>query len=166
MTMSLIETVTVGSGGAASIEFTGIPQDGKDLLILHSLRFAGTGDGEQYAVTINNNSGSIYTWLRLAGSGNNAFSNGASGTAFAYIYANEGGSTANTFGNTSMYFSNYASSSNKSVSLDGIVANNAVGGSQNLWAGTAADTNPITSIEIFDSNDLLEHSTASLYIIS
>ena len=35
---SLIETVTVGSGGAASIEWTAINQDGQDLVIVLSSR--------------------------------------------------------------------------------------------------------------------------------
>jgi hypothetical protein len=35
---SLIETVTVGAGGAASIEWTGIAGTGQDLLVVFSLR--------------------------------------------------------------------------------------------------------------------------------
>jgi len=31
MSFELVETVTVGAGGASSIEFTSIPQDGTDL---------------------------------------------------------------------------------------------------------------------------------------
>jgi len=43
MTMQLIETKTLLSA-AASIEFTSIPQDGTDLLLLVSTRADGAGD--------------------------------------------------------------------------------------------------------------------------
>ena len=39
MAYTLIETITVGSGGASSIEFTGIPQEtGADLVVRLSAR--------------------------------------------------------------------------------------------------------------------------------
>ena len=38
VTYKLIETVTVGSGGAASIEFSSIPQTYTDLKVVYSLR--------------------------------------------------------------------------------------------------------------------------------
>ena len=41
-TYTLISSVTVGSGGAASIEFTSIPADYTDLLLKVSMRCAGS----------------------------------------------------------------------------------------------------------------------------
>jgi len=42
--MDLVTTVTVGAGGAAAIEFTGIAGTGKDIVIVLSSRSTG-GDG-------------------------------------------------------------------------------------------------------------------------
>jgi len=39
----LIERVEVGPGGAASIDFTNIPQDGAHLVVVASLRSSQTG---------------------------------------------------------------------------------------------------------------------------
>jgi len=166
MTMTLIETITVPSGGVLEMEFLNIPQDSKDLLMLLSLR--GTGSTFRvYEITINDNSGSIYTFNRLLGTGSSASSNGLANTSnFTYQSCNGSASTADTFHNASAYFSNYTSSENKTMSLDEVVENNATDGRQNLYSGIAADTNPITSIQVFDNVLLLEHSSVSLYSIS
>lgn len=164
MAMTLVSTVTVGSGGAASIEFTNIPQTGKDLLILTSLRATTgsvvTGDYLRF----NNDSGSNYTAIRLRGTGSSVDSSTTTGTEFTQI-VNGNTSTSSTFSNNSIYISNYTSSSAKSVSADYVVENNATDSRQQLhafrWSGTAA----ITSI-LMTGLTYPQHSTASLYIIS
>ena len=52
MTMSLIETKTLASA-AASIEFTDIPQDGTDLLVLASIRSAFADVSNEIVMAIN-----------------------------------------------------------------------------------------------------------------
>jgi hypothetical protein len=56
-TFELITSSTVGSGGAASITFTAIPQTYTDLKILYSTRNSGSGD-PWYQVLIQVNSDS------------------------------------------------------------------------------------------------------------
>ena len=48
MGMQLIEHIEVGSGGAASIEFTGIDQTGQDLLLKVSSRNSADSDAHRW----------------------------------------------------------------------------------------------------------------------
>jgi len=166
MTMTLVETITVGSGGAASIEFTGIPGDGKDLLLKISGRIDNTNS---FNFTLNSNTGSIYSRVNLAGSGSSAFSQSFSNTTIGNGgYATKNEDTANTFASNEIYLSNYASSSNKSGSIDSVTENNGTTARQIIQAVSIDTTAAITSIQIIAaaSQTLVEHSTASLYIIS
>jgi len=167
MTMTLVETITVGSGGAASIEFTGIPGDGKDFMVLLSSRNTYTAAETSFIETRINGLTSGYTNLYLLGNGS-VVSSGYFGTATWRIqYQNSNSSTANTFGNCKMYFSNYSSSSAKSASTDTVSENNATAARQLIGAHSHTTTSAITSLEMFQSSfDFMEHSTASLYIIS
>ena len=162
MKKTLIERVEVGSGGAASIEFTSIPQDGTDLVLVISARSDYAGDIGFTRVRINSNDGS---GIFLRGSGSAA----SSGTFSSAILAESNGNTAtaNTFGNTQVYISNYTSSSAKSISVDAVTENNATSTRQALNAATSTDTNAVTSILIEDVGDnLMQYSSASLYGIT
>jgi hypothetical protein len=167
--MSLIQTVTVGSGGASSISFTSIPQDGTDLLLLFSAatNFA-TSPGADYAkIRFNGDTGANYNQRILYGDGSTAasFANSnttASRTPWFDITG------AGAFGNVSLYISNYTSGVAKSLSYDGVAENNATTGYQALhaanWTGTAAITQITASPEqgtLFD-----QHSIFSLYKIT
>lgn len=166
MAMTLVSTVTVGSGGAASIEFTSIPQTGKDLLLVVSARTNfGSNNGDTIAVRFNGDSANNYTFRNLRGDGSATTS---VTTAFSgmYVLVNPSVYTSNTFGNASLYVSNYTSSSAKSGSSDSVTENNATTSWQvlaaNSWSGTAA----ISSLSMHGSQDFLQHSTASLYLVS
>jgi len=165
MTMSLIETVEVGAGGAASIEFTSIPQDGTDLVLLVSAR----GGDDNMDFSINNNTNGIYDQAVLRGFVESS-ANAATVTddsAAAQNYISRTADTANTFGSSQFYFFNYTSSSAKSVSSESVQENDAEFAGTGLNAHSIDDTNPITSIKLFlPSDDLLEYSTASLYKIT
>lgn len=167
MSMTLIATSTVGSGGAASIEFTGIPQDGTDLYYVASLRSATTAVlARQY---FNGDTGSNYSWRWLRGDGS-ASSSGSSGGASLYAltaWVNGSGATANTFGNFSVYIPNYAGNTSKSYSVDAVDENNATASYQNLTAGIWTPTSAITSLSIsVNTGNLVEGSTVSLYKIT
>ncbi len=83
MTMTLVSTVTVGSGGASSIEWTSIPQSGKDLLILLSARAASNAIRNDVGVSFNGVT-TNRTYRSLYGNGFNAFgSNGGQISTFA-----------------------------------------------------------------------------------
>lgn len=161
--MVAIQTVTVGSGGASSIEFTSIPQTYTDLVVQVSGRTDRTVDTDSMKIEVNNSTTS-YTWLYLLG--NNSV---ASSSTAQRAYVNSDYNTANTFGSAQIYIPNYTSSNNKSFSIETISENNATSGAQTellaqLWSNTAA----ITSIKLspqFGTN-WKQYSTATLYGIT
>jgi hypothetical protein len=166
MAMTLVSTVTVGSGGAASIEFTSIPATGKDLLVVLSGRLSTTNGNVNLTV---NNSGTGYSSRYLRGSGSAVVS--ASFSAQSVFYTEQAltgtGETANTFSNNGFYFSNYTSSSAKSFSVETVTENNATEAYQVIQAGAWSGTDSISSIKLAaPSGTLVQHSSASLYIIS
>jgi hypothetical protein len=157
-----ISTVTVGSGGVATISFTGIPQTYTDLMLVHSMRTSRTAYHESIKLSFNGSTSS-QTNRRLYGDGGNAAS-----TNDTLMYGGQAGAasgTANTFGNSTVYIPNYTSSNNKSSSEEGTGENNATGSlidmNANLWANTA----PITSITLTPENSgtIQQYSTATLY---
>jgi hypothetical protein len=154
MGMVLVESVTVGSGAAASIEFTGIPQTGVDLLLKFSIRDS--------AVVLN---------LKVNSSDSTAFKSlyyspgSQSGTAI-YPYVVPSSFTANTFGNGEFYFPNYTSSANKSASGDVVTENNNSTYYSAIYAAQFGSS-AISSIQLVSAGTgFVQHSTASLYIIT
>jgi hypothetical protein len=161
MAMTKVSEVTVGSGGAASIEFTGIPATGKDLLILLSTRESG---GNLSAFLKPNSSSSNLSARFLSGSGSSTESD-TQNSVISFL-STISSDTASTFGNASIYISNYAGSSAKSFSLDFVTENNATTAFQRIAAGLWNSSSTITSFKIDASDGFVQHSTASLYIIS
>jgi hypothetical protein len=169
MGYQLIETVTVGSGGAASIEFTGIPQDGVDLGLVLSGRANGSEAGSVMRMRINSDGGSNYTVVRLYGVGSGAYSDEITNNyLYRGFYMPGTESTANTFGSLEIKISNYTSSTGKSISFDSVTENNASGAYQVIASGLWTGTSGVTSIMIEPNsvNDFVQYSTASLYKIT
>ena len=169
-TYKLISSVTVGSGGAAAIEFTSIPATYTDLLVKLSGRSSRSGAyGEEFLLTFNNiTSGYSEQWLR--GTGSTVAGSSFSGSSIQQLGQPGAAATANTFGNWEFYITNYAGSNNKSIILDGVTeSNSATAGHAlaylhaGLWSNSAA----ITSIKLSAGSYLAEeYSTAYLYGIS
>jgi hypothetical protein len=79
-------------------------------------------------------------------------------------YQSANATTANTFGNASLYIPNYTASQNKSGSSDSVGEGNesqvGLAIQANLWSNTAA----ITSLTLYDpSYNLMQYSSATLY---
>jgi hypothetical protein len=161
MGYQLVETIEVGSGGAASIEFTGIPQDGVGLQILVSGRLTGSADAAD--LRFNSDSGNNYSQIRLTGTGSAVSSYGFTADRINVEFSGNN-QTANTFGNLSIYVSNYASTANKSVSIDAVTENNATAAKQELTAGSYSTSSGITSLKLIKA--FAEFSTASIYKIT
>ena len=163
MAYELIETIEVGAGGAASIEFTSIPQDGVDLLLVFSGR--DTSTTENAKITLNNDAGSNYPTVTLDGNGSTASSSAVTGTRLRGLQG-QSSYTSNTFGSVSIYISNYTSTTNKSISADEVNENNATTAYQRLAAYSYSTSSAITSIQIasFTAN-LAQYTTASVYKI-
>ena len=166
MSMTLISTVTAGSGGAASLSLTSIPQTFTDLFLQVSCR-AATAPTTTILMYVNNNGASIYSQRNLDGDGATTGSNSASSASGFVIAANGSGQTANTFGNASVYIPNYTGSTNKSISVDSVLENNATSVLMRLTAGLYASTTAITQLDfLYASGNLAQHSTISLYGIT
>jgi hypothetical protein len=170
-TYTLISSVTVGSGGAANIEFTSIPATYTDLCVVLSGRTTANGDsyGEIDLSFNGAPSGTSYSWRRLLGNGSSASSaNNGSDDAINLWQVNGSGSTASTFSNASYYIPNYTSSNYKSVSADGVTENNATQGVATLYAGLWSNSAAITSLRftVVYGTSFAQYSTAYLYGIS
>ncbi len=158
-TYNLISTVTVGSGGAASIEFTSIPQTYKDLMMLVSGRTDGSGN--TLNITFNSNI-SNYSNRALQGNGSAASSYGTYNRNAGMI--NDSTQTVSVFGSTLIYIPNYTGSTFKSYSADAVTEHNSATSYMNLVAGLWSDVSVITSVSISPlSGNLVQHSSASLY---
>jgi hypothetical protein len=164
-TFTLIDSYTVGSGGAASIDFTSIPSTYTDLVVKFSARVTGTGTVVNIGVNFNGSSSS-FTNRYLGGNGSTASSGSLSGTdgTLSIWTGNYNDTTSNTFGNAEIYIPNYAGSNNKSFSVDGVAENNATDGrmamNAMLWSNTAA-INRVTLIP--QTGSFMQYSTATLY---
>jgi hypothetical protein len=164
-TYTLIERITVGAAGASSITFTSIPQTYTDLKIVVSARTNWSNSVNADGINIRpNGSTSSRTAIRLYGSGSAA----GSDTNINPIAASNASSTASTFGNAEIYIPNYAGSTNKSMSVDGVSETNGTttyaGLAAFLWSNTAA----ITSLDIYPENgtSFSQYSTFYLYGIA
>jgi len=157
-------TVTVGAGGAASIDFTSIPSTYTDLKLVVSARTDGSN--RTGILSINNDTTDAnYSHRDLYGTGSSTFS--GSGSNRYHWYLDYSSDTASTFGSTDFYFPNYAGSSNKSFSVDSIEETNASTAYAYLIAGLWSNTAAINRLTLTCfSGNFVQYSTASLYGIS
>jgi len=163
VTYNKIASVTVGSGGAADIEFTSIPGTYDDLKIVFSSRVDSSASS-RVDVSFNGSTSSFTNrWLFGNGSTASSFTNFGRGGGQSSV----SGDTANTFANNEIYIPNYAGSTNKSYSADGVTETNGTQAYQHLIAGLWSDTSAITAIKLVPgAGNFVEHSTAILYGIS
>jgi hypothetical protein len=161
-----ISTVTVGSGGVSTIDFTNIPQTYTDLVIKLSAR--STSSGGDCSVTFNASGGTAYSSRLLYGDGSAAASANSTGAAFAVWGAgaiNRSTTTSSTFANTDIYIPNYSGSNNKSFSTDSVEENNATQAYSELATSLWSNTAPISQITLTPSSsgNFAQYSTATLY---
>jgi hypothetical protein len=161
-TFELIASSTVGSGGAANIDFTSIPATYTDLVVKLSGRSTYSGAGvADYAVISFNGVTTNQTIKYLYGTGSAA---GSVSDTSIYAPVNTSAQTSNTFGSTEYYVPNYLSSNNKSVSAEGVSENNATAAGIGLIAGLWSSTATINRITLTPANgSFVQYSTAYLY---
>jgi hypothetical protein len=160
-TFTLIASVTVGAGGASSIDFTSIPSTYTDLCLKISLRGTYAGIGDNIRLNINSKGANTgVTNKTLFGTGSSALS----GTGDQMVFTGST-ATASTFGNGEIYFSNYTSSANKSISADTVAENNGSAGYDFLNAMLWSYTETISSISMTPAGGgtFVQYSTATLY---
>jgi hypothetical protein len=159
-----IASVTVGSGGAATIDFSSIPATYTDLVLLVSGR-STRGIATDTLLLKFNNTATTYTNRRLYGTGTAAASDTYTITGGFDISAlNAATSTASTFTNQQIYIPNYTGSTQKSISYDGVQENNSSSAFAVLFAGLWNGTGAINQITLTpDVGSFVQYSTASLY---
>jgi len=166
-TYTLISSVTVGSGDAANIEFTNIPQTYTDLLVKLSIRQTKPDGYSEIAVKFNSSSAN-FTVIALDGAGTvkSSFTTTAAYVGSALGTTSNGGTSS--FSNNEIYILNYTSSNYKSYSADSVAERNYASLNDlllttGLWSNSAA----ITSL-LFESPsyNIEQYSTAYLYGIS
>lgn len=160
-----IATTTVGSGGAATIDFTSIPQTYTDLIIKISGRLEPTSGLLNTRVRFNSDTGTNYQWRRLYGDGSATGSDSGNTQTNILTGITPGSTTtSNTFSNVEIYIPNYTSSNQKSISVDSVSENNSTTSYlefiAGLWTGTAA----INNVTVYQGTfNFAQYSTATLY---
>ena len=166
-----IASATVGSGGAATIDFNSIAGSYTDLLVKASLRGSSGGGGTSAAwdnVKMRfNGTTTNYSYRALTNIDGAAGSISSASDSAVYSWIPFSGATASTFSNIEYYIPNYTAATAKSVSVDGVMENNATpifnALVANLWNNTAT----ITSIQLLPTTgNFAQYSTATLYGIS
>ena len=161
-----IASVTVGSGGAANMEFTSIPSTYTDLCVKLSVRTTRTGTDvdDEVRMEFNGSGGTAYSTRMIEGDGSTTRSVGYASQAYlGRGVAPTDNATASTFSNCEYYIPNYTSSNNKSVSFDSTMENNATRSVMTLTAGLWSNSAAITSIKVTAIGTLDQYSTATLY---
>jgi hypothetical protein len=165
-----ISTVTVGSGGTSSIDFTSIPQTYTDLKLVCSVRSIRTGEQVDLARITFNGSAANYSRRDLYADYTAVYSSESTGQS-SYIpqgFAPASSATANTFSNNDVYIANYTSANHKPIGSDIVLENNsstANHGYLTISAGLWADTAAITSITIVPhlGTAFAQYTTVTLY---
>jgi hypothetical protein len=165
-----IASVTVGSGGASSIDFTSISNTYTDLCVKYTARSTFTtfpSDAIDVRLTFNGSS-SGYSERMLYGTGSAAASAATSGSFLNWAGTQTNtAQTANTFSSSEIYIPNYISANNKSLSIDGVQENNGTSAASRLVASLWSNTAAITSISLTpDYGNFAQYSTFYLYGIS
>jgi len=158
-TMKLISSVTVGSGGASSIDFTSIPSNYTDLIVKFSLRTAAS---DNTGIKLNGVTTNMAS-RRLIGSGTAATSDTRSDLVMLTV--NNNSDTANVFSNGEFYILNYTGSTYKSISAESVQENNATLGYVMLGAGLWSSTDAINQVTIYTTgaSNYVQYSTIYLY---
>jgi hypothetical protein len=163
-TMVKIETVTVGSGGASSIDFQNIPATYTDLLVKISARGSRSAIDSNLAVSFNNSTAD-FTNRYLEGTGSGV-SGGGVGRFIGSCTAAT--ATANTFGSCELYIPNYASNVSKSFNSEATMETNATTSYMQLTIGLWNNTSAINrvTLSLLTSDNFVQNTTATLYGIS
>jgi hypothetical protein len=144
-----LQTTTL-SASASSVTFSSIPSGYRDLILVMN----GTGQNAILLLRFNGDSGSNYSAVRMYGTGSTTGSTSGTDTGIQYGYVPTAGAQ-----NRYQIFDYSATDKHKSVLAHrsewsgGIVA----------IAGRWANTDAITSIEVYSANNLDSGHTLSLY---
>ena len=158
----LLERITVGEAGAASVTFNNIPQSGyTDLKVVSSVR--GTASGiVDFRLAFNGFLTNYNRKILYTDNGTSALSYGDNGAGAGWT--ENSAYTANTFANIETYIPNYTSANYKSFSSDAVSENNATSNQLGMFAMLWSQTSAISSITLSpNTGSFVQYSTFSLY---
>jgi hypothetical protein len=168
-----IATVTVGAGGASSVEFTSIPSTYTHLQIRSISRYTGTqNSGAPIYMQFNSDTGTNYSFHRFLGYANLsevgvASGSGASQSYIQLGYTTGGSTTANMFSIQVTDILDYANTSKfkTAKTINGYDSNTDTGyRSVGLYSGNWRSTSAVTSIKILpDTDSWAQYSSFALY---
>lgn len=163
-----IATVTVGSGGASTIDFTSIPQTYTHLQLQGILR-ATDGNDMPYVRINNSSSSGDYVWHNLVGNGASVSVGNSIGQGDTYFRLRNmptSTSTANSFGAFVMDILDYTNT-NKNTTIRTLGGNDNNGASPNGFVGISSavylPTTAVTRITFLTSANYAEYSTFALF---
>jgi hypothetical protein len=159
-----LATVTVPSGGVASITFAGIPSTYKHLQIRYFSRDNAAGGNNNLLVTFNNDTAGNYSWHYLTGDGSSAFA-GANTSTTSILSGKVAAATAGAsiFGVGVIDILDYQNT-NKYKTLRALTGNDNNGSGSVFYAsGLWQSTSAITSISLSSGNTQQQYSQFALY---
>lgn len=163
--MEPIATVTVGSGGASSIEFTSIPGTYQHLQIRMISRGSAAANFRGGRLRVNNVSAATYARHSLYGDGATAVAVGQSGYSDIFTATTSAANdTANVFGAVIIDILDYANASKNPVMrvFGGVDTNGS--GYVHIDSGLRPVAEAVTSVQLLlSSGNFAQHSTAALY---
>jgi hypothetical protein len=161
-----IATVSVGSGGAADVEFTSIPATYTHLQIRVLARGTNASASIYQKIQFNSDTSSIYADHYLLGDGASASAGASINAAFIGVGSTTGASaTASIFGTIIVDVLDYANTNKfKTIrNLEGFDVNGS-GGFVMLTSGLYRSTSAITSIKLTpNAGNYAQYSSFALY---
>ena len=157
-----LATVTVPSGGVASVTFAGIPTGYKHLQIRAIT--GGTSTPTQIDLTLNGDTAANYAWHQVAGNGSTAFADNSINRNNIVGFAAVGASFTNIFAGSIMDILDYSSivkfKTTRTLTGYDLNGSGVVSLDSGLWRSTSA----ITSITFTPRSNLIsQYSTFSLF---
>lgn len=161
MFQTLIASSTVGTGGAANITFSSIPQTYTDLTLVINIRSGSNND--TLFMRINGDTSATVSRI-IEGNGASVSSSNSTTNTFVRFGTITSAASASSFSSGQAFFPNYTGSALKTVTTDYVSENAATTAYQTMVAGRFPLTAAITSLLISNTgSSLAEFSTAYLY---
>jgi hypothetical protein len=162
-----IAAVTVGSGGASSIDFSSIPSTYTDLCVKVSARRSDASEG-YLSLRFNGSSASDYWNRTIRGTGTAVSTSTDFNIAYLDFWVIDGtGYTSNTFASTDIYIAEYSGSLKKSVIAENVAEGNQTTMYMQMTSGFWNVTSAINQITLYaagaPSGTFAQYSTATLY---
>lgn len=149
----------------ASVTFSSIPATYSDLVLSISARSNVSSNQDTINLRFNGNTGSIYSNVRVFGSGSTSGSNtNANLDRMLAPYSNGNTATSNSFGSIEVYIPSYLVSQNKPLSAFGVSETDSATAYMAITAGLFSSTTAISSMTIAPENGTSWLSGSSFYL--